>query len=74
MMGTKLSFNSYNDSFNYPLIVTDFYVSMLVTALVGGILFLGWPPIRPIDMYIISEQCLEGISSNMAQIFTWTQR
>jgi len=36
-------------------------------------LFSGRPSVRPVLMNMISQECLEGISSNLAQTSAWTQ-
>ena len=46
---------------------------MLVTAVAEGILFLSYPLVRPIPLSVISQEHLDGIYSDLAQIFIWTQ-
>lgn len=43
-----------------------YYASALATAIFGL-------SVRPILMNMISQECLEGISSNLAQTSAWTQ-
>ena len=39
----------------------------------GGIVFLGCPYVCVIPMNVISQKHLKGLSSDLAQILTWTQ-
>lgn len=51
-----------------------FYASGPVKAVAECIMFSGCPYIRPILVNAVSQVCLEGISSNVEQTSTWSQR